>query len=123
MLKKYLLIFLLVSGMLPAFTGELENAFLKDRNVFLYLYTSDCGYCTKFSPQYNKLSKMYDGQYSFVKVDASTPYGYQLMRKYGGRYVPFVLLLNPKKHNGVQLAPSCLANRECVEKSMKEFGS
>ena len=122
MFKKCLLILLIIS-VLPVFAGELENALSKDKKVFLYLYTPDCGYCTKFTPRYDKLSKMYDGQYSFVKVDASTPYGYQLMRKYGGRYVPFVLLLNPKKHNGVQLAPSCLANRECVEKSMKEFGS
>ena len=122
MFKRCLLI-LLVLGMLPAFAGELENALSKDKNVFLYLYTPSCGYCTKFTPRYDKLSKMYDGQYSFVKVDASTPYGYQLMSKYGGRYVPYVLLLNPKKHNGFQLAPSCLLDRECVEKSMKEFKS
>ena len=122
MFKKCLLI-LLVLGMLQVLAGELENALAKDKNVFLYLYTPDCGYCTRFTPSYNKLSKMYDGQYSFVKVDASTPYGLQLMRKYGGRYVPYVLLLNPKKHNGVQLAPSCLADRDCVERSMKDFKS
>ena len=122
MLKRYLLIILAFS-ILPVFSGELENAFSKNKNVFLYLYTPDCGYCTKFTPRYDKLSKMYDGQYSFVKIDASTPYGFQIMRKYGGRYVPYVLLLNPKKHNGVQLAPSCLTDRDCVERSMKDFKS
>ena len=122
MFKKCLFI-LLIIGMLPVFAGELENALSKDKNVFLYLYTPSCGYCTKFSPRYEKLSKMYDGQYSFVKVDASTPYGYQLMSKYCVRYVSYVLLLSTKKNNGVQLAPSCLMDRECVEKSMKEFKS
>ena len=122
MLKKCLLA-LLIMSILPVLAGELETAFSKGKKVFLYLYTPSCGYCTKFSPRYDKLSKMYDVEYSFVKVDASTPYGYQLMRKYGGRYVPYVLLLDPKKNSGVQLAPSCLMDRDCIEKSVKEFNS
>lgn len=107
--------------MLPVYAGELENALAKNKNVFLYLYTPSCGYCTKFSPRYDKLSKMYDGSYTFLKVDASTPYGYELMRKYGGRYVPYVLLLNQKANKAAQISPSCLMERDCVEGKLKDF--
>ena len=104
---------------LPALAGEVENAINKGNNVFLYLYTSDCSYCKKFSPRYDKLAKMYDGQYNFFKIDASTAYGRDLMIKYRGMYVPYVLLLNRKK--GVQVNPDCLLDSVCIEKNMKFF--
>ncbi len=121
MLKKYFFTLLLMAGMLPIMAGELEDAFSKGKRVFLYLYTPTCSYCKKFAPQYDRLSKTYAGQYTFVKIDASTLYGMRLMRKYGGRYVPYVLLLTPNNNSGVQLAPSCLAQSECIERSIKEF--
>ena len=80
MLKKCLLI-LISMAFLPALAGEVENAINKGNNVFLYLYTPDCSYCKKFSPRYDKLSKMYDGQYNFFKIDANTAYGRDLMIK------------------------------------------
>lgn len=120
MFKKCLLI-LSIIGILPCFAGELENAFVKNDNVFLYLYTPQCGYCTKFTPRYNKLSKMYDKQYAFVKVDASSKYGYQLMSQYRGSFVPYVLLLNQKKKLALQLPPACLMDNACVENALKDF--
>ena len=118
MLKKCLLI-LISMAFLPALAGEVENVINKGNNVFLYLYTPDCSYCKKFSPRYEKLAKMYDGQYNFFKVDASTAYGRDLMIKYRGMYVPYVLLLNRKK--GVQVNPDCLLDSVCIEKNMKFF--
>ncbi len=121
MFKKCLLTILLVLGFCPVFAGELEDKLAQGKRVFLYLYTPNCGYCKKFAPRYDKLSKMYDGQYNFVKIDASTLYGMKVMRMYNGMYVPYVLLLNPKDRSGVQISPSCLLDRDCIEKSMKEF--
>ncbi len=118
MLKKIFIIFA-VFCTLPVFAGEIENTIAKGNNVFLYLYTPDCGYCKQFAPRYNKLSKMYDGQYNFYKVDASTAYGYSLMQKYRGQYVPYVLLLN--KNKGVHISPDCLSDTACIEKNMKHF--
>ena len=84
MLKKCLLI-LISMAFLPVFAGEVENAINKGNNVFLYLYTPDCSYCQKFSPRYDKLAKMYDGQYNFFKIDANTAYGRDLIVKYRGK--------------------------------------
>ncbi len=118
MFKKCLLI-LISMAFLPVFAGEVENAINKGHNVFLYLYTSDCSYCQQFMPRYNKLTKMYDGQYNFFKINAMSPYGKELMRNYQGSYVPYVLLLNKKK--GMNLTPSCLDDMACVEKGLKDF--
>ena len=104
---------------IPVFVGEVENSLNNGHNVFLYLYTADCRFCQQFTPRYNKLSKMYDSQYNFIKIDAKTPYGHSLMYQYQGMYVPYVLLI--KKTKAVQLMPSCLSDMACIEKSMKEF--
>lgn len=110
---------LMLLTVIPVFAGEVENNLNKGHNILLYLYSTDCSYCQKFTPRYNKLSKIYDGQYNFIKVDAKTPYGYSLMQQYQGMYVPYVLLI--KKNKAVQLMPSCLSDMACIEKSMKEF--
>ena len=103
--------------------GELEQALNNGQDTFLYLYTQRCGYCTKFAPRYNKLSKMYDGRYKFIKVDADTPYGNRILRSYGGYYVPYVILLNSKKNKAIQISPSCLEDLVCIEGKMKDFRS
>ena len=64
---------------------------------------------------------MYDKQYAFVKVDASTPYGYNIMRQYNGRFVPYVLLLDPQNKIAENVPPSCLMDNACVERALKEF--
>ena len=56
MLKKILCI-LSVFVILPAFSGELEDAAKIHDKIFLYLYTKDCSYCVKFNPVYNNISK------------------------------------------------------------------
>lgn len=118
MFKKCLLFLLLISS-LPVYAGKLEDALKSKGKVFLYLYTPDCGYCTKFSPRYDKLSKMYGERCAFLKVDASTPYGYELMKKYKGRYVPYVLLINSNKAEVV--TPSCLSDNACIENEIRNF--
>ena len=99
--------------------GELETALQKNNNVFLYLYTADCGYCRTFSPVYNKLSGIYSGRFTFIKEDAAKPYGYELLRRYNGRYVPYVLLINPDKAQ--LITPACLSDNVCLETTIKNF--
>ena len=121
MFKRFLLILLFLIFSCSVFAGELENALKNGNNVFLYLYTPDCGYCTKFTPRYNKLSKMYDKSYKFIKIDASTPYGYSILKKFGARFVPFVVLMNPKKNVNKLITPSCLMDGVCTEQALQKF--
>lgn len=118
MSKRFLLIFIFVLlGVCSVKAGELENALKNNEQVFLYMYTPNCGYCKKFNPLYNQIAEKYKSQYKFVKVDASTPYGSTIFRKYGGRYVPYVVVLNSKaaKNDVLQISPNCLLELACVD--------
>lgn len=124
MYKYYLLAFvILIIDVTRINAGELEQALNSGTRTFLYLYTQRCGFCTKFTPKYNKLSKMYEGGYKFVKLDANTAYGNKILRSYGGYYVPYVLLLDPKRNKATQILPSCLDDLVCIEGKMKDFSS
>ena len=118
MLKKYL-IALVAMLILPVFAGDVENAIYSGHNVLLYLYSTDCSYCKMFSKNYDKLSKMYNGQYNFFKKDVATPYGHDLFVRYRGTYVPYVLLI--RNNNAIRISPNCLLEMACVEKELKDF--
>ena len=120
MFKKFFLFFILyLVGVCSTIAGEFEVALQSKQKIFLYLYTPDCGYCKRFNPVYNKLVESEKG-YKFIKVDASTPYGSNLLAKYGGRYVPYVLLLNSSSKGTIQISPSCLGDVACVKNVLND---
>ena len=106
---------------LPSFAGEFEDALKKNDNVLLYLYGTSCRYCTEFNPIYNKMSKLYDKKYAFVKVNTDGQYGRKLAREFKVRYVPYVVLVNSKTKNAAQIAPDCLMNRTCMDTALSKF--
>lgn len=120
MLKKCLML-LMLAIIMPVQAGEVENALAKGDNVFLYLFSPRCKYCVMFSPAYNKLTKAYNGQYSFFKVDSTTKYGHELMYEFGGTYVPYVVLINEKKKKALHIQPACLMDSLCLQTEMKNF--
>jgi len=119
MLKKFVILFGLLS-LLPVCAGELEDALKQNKNVFLYLYTPECGYCKKFSPKYNQISQKYNKEYKFIKLDASTPYGYSIFRKFNGRYVPYVVLID-SKNKAKNIDYLCLEQAECTDKILTKY--
>ena len=119
MFKRFLTL-LFILGCIPVSAGELENALSQNKNIFLYFFTPECGSCSMFTPRYNKLSKMYDKHYTFIKLNASTQYGNSVFRKFRGRYVPYVVLIN-SKNKVAQIDPSCLMNTECSERELMKF--
>ncbi len=119
MIKK-LLTFIILCFMGQVFAGEFENAVKSNKFVFLYLYSPDCGYCQKFQPVYNKLAKE-NKDFSFVKVNTYNIDGYKLMRKFKGRYVPYIILYNSEQQNAAQVSPACYMNEVCMTRALKEF--
>ena len=107
--------------MLPVYSDELENAVLNNDRVFLYLYTSKCGYCVKFEPIYKRLFQEFRGKYKFLKINADSEYGRQVMYEMGGFYVPYVLVINHKKQKVNRLAPNCILNYNCSKLALDEF--
>ena len=115
MLKK-LLLFLAIIICSSVFAGEYEDAIENHDKVFLYLYTPECGYCTKFSTFFEKLSELYGEKCKFLKIDASTKYGEELAKRFGIRFIPYVIIVEAKKDRGVVINPSCLVEYSCINK-------
>jgi thioredoxin-like negative regulator of GroEL len=120
MLKK-IFVFILLFITAPAFSGELENALSSKDYVYLYIYTPWCKYCTQYTPIYNKLSKMYDKNYAFVKLDATKPYGSKVSRSFNNRYVPAVYLINSKTKKSESVDIDCMFEIACTEKAIQKF--
>ena len=118
MLKKFIFCFI-VFLILPAYAGELESALKNNEDVFLYLYTSFCGTCKQFNPVYENIMNNYNKKYKFIKINAETPYGYSLVRRYNVMYVPFVALINSKRI--WQLDGSCLIDAGCTTEALNKF--
>ena len=120
MIKRFLVLFIMCIS-LPVFAGTFEDALKSNNNVFLYLYTPECKYCVKFDPVYQKLVKNHNGDCSFVKVNARTPYGTGLLRRFRSPYVPFVVVANSKKNTFVNISVDCLLDYVCTEQSLKQI--
>ena len=119
MFKKIFSIFviLLISSV---FAGEYEDVISNNDKVFLYLYSPDCSYCVKFKPFFEKLSTLYGEKCKFLGIDTKTKYGEQLAKRFGARFIPYVIIVETKKDRGVVINPSCLVEYSCVNKVVDE---
>ena len=121
MIKKYLLILSFLIYSIPVSASELEKLFNRNDKLFLYLHTSNCAYCIKFSPIYEKLRKKYSDKCDFIKMNANTQQGYRLMYETRASYVPNVIIADTKKQLLSKITPDCLLNETCVNKIVKNF--
>ena len=89
--------------------------------IFLYLYTPECSYCEKFNPNYEKVFNKHLNKCRFVKVNANTKQGNELMRAVNGYYVPFVLLIDSSTKQIRRIEPNCLLNLSCVNNAVENL--
>lgn len=118
MLKKLICILFLCT-ILPVCAGLYDEAIKKNDKVFLYLYSAKCGYCMRFNPIYQRISKMYDTRFQFVKLDVTTPEGTKLARQFAIRYVPFVVIID--KGNAMEIPSKCLLEFSCMDSTVSKF--
>ena len=121
MLKKCLVLCLLFLTTLAVDAGVYESALEKNKKVFLYLHSERCKYCLNFEPVYLKVSNMYGEKCKFLKVNAETDEGRHLMRLFGARYVPFVIIADSDKQEISQIEPNCLINFKCTNYYVDRF--
>ena len=105
---------------LPVFAGEYENALKKSDSVFLYLYSSDCRTCKAFDKIYYDMAKQ-NNDFEFVRINADTPYGARLIRKFKGKFVPYIILTNSKTNRSVNVIHSCVMDEMCLIRALKSF--
>lgn len=120
-MTKILLCFLSLFLISPVFAGQFEDAMKSNENVLLYIYTPQCGYCTKFNPNYKKLVYAYGQKCKFVKIDGTTQYGVNLAYQMRASYVPFVALIKTKTKKATVVPADCLLRYSCVNQKVNSF--
>ncbi len=120
MLKKFLCI-LSILTILPVYSASSDNILTSNEKVVLYLYTKECGYCVKFDPIYNNVSKKYGNNCKFLKIDANSKYGRDLMRGFYAVYVPYVVIIDNSKRTAKSVNPDCLLNQACMQNVIEKF--
>ena len=116
----YILIFILATQF-SAFAGEFEKLVASYDKIFLYLYTPECSYCEKFNPIYEKVFNKHLNKCKFVKINANTKQGNELMRAVNGYYVPFVLLIDSSTRQIRRIDTNCLLNFSCVNNAVENL--
>lgn len=117
---KNIILLLFLFLILPAQAGVYEDALSSNNNVLLYIYTPTCRACMTFTPIYKNVIKR-NQNLKGVMVNAETSYGYKLLQKYKGRYVPYLVLANSKKKKAVVIDAYCVADSLCFERAQKTF--
>ncbi len=80
-----------------------DKAVKSDKPVVALFYVDWCGYCMKFMPKFQQLSKMYKGKYNFVMVNVESEDSAirALTQDVGIGGFPTVYILDPKYDNRV----------------------
>ena len=118
MLKKVFFSLLLLL-FLPVLAGEYEDAFKNNYKILMYLTMPECSYCNKFDKVYEELTISYGDKVKFLKIDTTTSYGKKLAESFRIKFVPYVILIEPKKEKGLVINPDCLLQYTCTENLIK----
>lgn len=79
-----------------------EDALKSDRPMLAVFYVDWCGYCLKFMPKFNILSKLYKDRFNFVMINVEeNKETAKLAQEVGISGFPTVYVLDPKYDNRV----------------------
>lgn len=102
--------------------GEDFNKALKSNKPVLTLFYADwCGYCIRFMPIYEALSKKYAKDVTFAKINVEDPNYEQVVKDYAIGGFPTVYIVDPKYDNRVLLSNSVLGSVENVSVELDRF--
>lgn len=79
-----------------------DEAVKSDKPALVLFYVDWCGYCLRFMPKFNILSKLYGIKYNFVMVNAEE--NRKLAEDVGIGGFPTVYILDPKYDNKVLIS-------------------
>ena len=79
-----------------------EDALKSDRPMLAVFYVDWCGYCLRFMPKFNILSKLYKDRFNFVMINVEeNKETAKLAQEVGISGFPTVYVLDPKYDNRV----------------------
>ncbi len=98
-----------------------EKAMSGTKPVIALFYADWCGYCIRFMPTYEKLSKIYKNDYEFTKVNVEDEKYISVVRDMGITGFPTVFLLDPKYDNKVLLSNATFGDINLLKKETDRF--
>lgn len=87
-----------------------EQAAVSEKPMLAVFYVDWCGYCMKFMPKFNILSKIYKDQFNFVMVNVEDKQNEKLATEIGIVGFPTVFIIDPKYDNKVLLSNAIYQN-------------
>lgn len=120
MIKRFLLVLIITIYTNICWAGSFEDALKSKNKVFLYFYIPECKTCIAFDKIYDSI-KSKNNDFAYVRVNANTSYGRQLIYKYRGQHVPYIILVNSKTSKSVNINHSCIFDEICLMRAMKSF--
>lgn len=98
-----------------------EKAMKSKKPALVLFYADWCGYCIRFMPVYEKLSKAYDKEINFSKVNVEDPKYKTVVNEIGITGFPTVFIIDPKYDNRVLLSNAILGSAEQVSPEIDRF--
>lgn len=98
-----------------------EKAMSGNKPVIALFYADWCGYCIRFMPTYEKLSKIYKKDYEFTKVNVEDKKYLNVVNDMGITGFPTVFLLDPKYDNKVLLSNAIFGDINLLKKETDRF--
>ena len=80
-----------------------EKAVKSDMPMLALFYADWCGYCMRFMPKYQLISKKYNGKYNIVMLDVEAPENRKLVDDVAITGFPTLYIIDPKYDNIVLL--------------------
>ncbi len=98
------------------------NDAIKGHKPILVLFYADwCGYCIRFMPIYEEISKKYDGDILLAKVNVEDEKYQQLVREMEIMGFPTVFIIDPKYDNKVLIGNNHLGSVESLGVEIDRF--
>lgn len=98
-----------------------EAAMKSNKPVIALFYADWCGYCVRFMPTFEKLSKIYKKDYNFTKINIENPKYEKLVRGIGITGFPTVFILDPKYDNKILLSNAIFGDMKKFRVELDRF--
>ncbi|MBR1424953.1 thioredoxin fold domain-containing protein [bacterium] len=100
---------------------EYNEAMKQDKPVFVLFYADWCRYCIGFMPTFQSLSKIYEDEYNFTKVNIEDEKYQKTVKEAGLTGFPTVYLMDPKYDNKVLLSNSLFSDMKSLRRELDRF--
>jgi len=98
-----------------------EKAMKSKKPALVLFYADWCGYCIRFMPIYEQLSKKYKDDLNLAKVNVEDPKYKTVVDEIGITGFPTVFIIDPKYDNRVLISNAHLSSVESVSQELDRF--